>query len=105
MSERGPIPLLKWTDIKEIIATSQLHLLGRSCEQQVVYDAFRDNVSNTWDTTRDFILVEKFKFDKTVNPMTGKYTVVEDSVNCIGCSKSILVENDFPYHFEKGQLQ
>lgn len=95
--KRDPIPLLSFEDVKEIIVSGSLEKLGRSEEQQKVYDSFYDNVIvKEWKSGGDYILANKFGAQteicdarrSVIRPLQGVKSTV------------LLLPNDFPYHFE-----
>lgn len=99
---RDEIPLLTWQDVKSIISSNDLAKLGRSNAQKAEYFAFCDQLALNWRSTRDYILVQKFLFPETIDHDSGKKKANTDFlVENPGYVKFLLVENDYPYHFDK----
>ena len=99
---RGEIKKLSFENVREIIITGQLHLLGRSESQQRVYDQFYDKILGEWDSVGDYILVEKLGIPLEIESSETKSrkkkaarpfpTNMKNVVKCI--------PNDFPYYFD-----
>lgn len=100
-------PLLYWVDIKNIIDSDRLELLGRSKEQQYVYDNFRKSLSLEWQSMRDYLMVSKFNFT-SMESEDGKMKAVREITDSRDCndksntSQLALHLNDFSYNFEPG---
>lgn len=90
-----------WPEVKEIVAKNDLHLLGRSCNQQLLYADFAEQIKQNWMSVKDFLLSNKFGFESRTDLATGKRMIAftEDlsSLNIMSMSK-----NDFPYNFKPG---
>lgn len=99
MRTRPPIPLLSWEDVKEIIQSGNLALLGRSDDQQAMYNAFRTNLKSEWDTVGDYILATKFGLSVVLNHESGKKVSVRQEITE---DRIVAAPNDFPYNFENG---
>ena len=93
---RDAVKELNFQEAKEIIISGRLHLLGRSMEQQVIYDKFYDELLLNWETPGDYILAEKFRIPYDLNFSTGKNRVLRPFP--LGMKKCL--ENDFPYNFD-----
>lgn len=72
LARAGLIPELPWSEILRIIASEEIHLLGRSKDQQVSYDKFRYKLREEWKSTRDYILVSKFGYEEILTDIGKK---------------------------------
>lgn len=96
--KRDPIPLLSFGDVKEIVASGRLEKLGRSPQQQEVYNNFYANViMKNWKSGSDFILANKFGFlivldDDLKRAVKRPLPTTEEKI--------VLLKNDFPYNLE-----
>ena len=92
---------ITWTDVKAIVSSGSLELLGRSAQQQSEYDSWRAQNRLEWQTIGDFILVTKFGQTMAADPVSNKKIAVSTSHLE---TRVIISENDFPYNFEAGIL-
>jgi hypothetical protein len=92
-------PKLSWPEAKAIIEGGRLDLLGRSVEQQTTYSAFRAKIQEEWVSVSDYILASKLQYSATT-AADGRRAAIRPTV--IEAPRTVLLENDFPYHFDTG---
>ena len=103
MARSGTVSPMPWRMVKNIIETGDLVKLGRSYEQQEVYNSFRAELNTKWRSVGDYILCSKFKFPSGPSTQEGKLVAIPPVEHENQCKDSILlVPNDFPYNFEPG---
>ena len=103
LARAGLIPTLSWIRVKDIISSGDLHLLGRSQDQQIHYDDFSDRLKYEWQSVRDYILVTKFGYYQTVSQIgkkCGKYHCVV--IDLVHFSVIDLIIFLHPVAFESG---
>ena len=93
---------MTWEEVKHIITQGDLHLLGRSKDQQEVYDTFYNQTKSEWISIADFLLFSKFNYPIIIDEVTGKKSVKRDGSMISEEEKTRLAPNDFPYYFEEG---
>lgn len=100
MAERVHITQkISFSNLKKIIASNELDLLGRSEEQDKEYQLYQDRVRAEWVSTEDSILASKFNF-KVLTGAEGKKYVVKVPL-APGTSIQSCIINDYPYYFEE----
>ena len=97
MVDRPSFPMLSWPEVKKIIQDGRLDLLGRSASQQQVYRQFREQLEIEWKSVSDYILCTKLSYEESSHE--GKRVAVRPAEVQ---TRTVLLENDFPYHFEEG---
>ena len=95
---RRAYPLLYWKDIKNIVISNRLEEMGRSDQQQSVYDDFQATIKQQYCSMRDFILITKFNY----NTIQKEDKLAADAGMPSGHIKITLNRNDYPYNFEEG---
>jgi hypothetical protein len=100
MADRPPFEQLSWWQAKQTVQDGRLDLLGRSTEWQAKYRIFQAELTERWASVSDYVLVTKLGYEeKGFTNADGKRCAVRpDSV----ATKTVLVENDFPYNFDDG---
>ena len=97
MVDRPSFPMLSWPEVKRIIGDGRLDLLGRSASQQQTYRQFREQLELEWASVSDYILCTKLSYEEGTKD--GKRIAIRPT---IVQTRTVLLENDFPYHFDEG---
>ena len=93
---------LCFNEIKDAIENGDLHLLKRSDDDQVIYRARMAKLKAEWKSAGDFIIHDKFGIPYHIDEPTNM-KFVPRPLECVHTKINdlALLENDFPYHFEK----
>ena len=94
-----------WDELHQIIVEDQeLARLSRSVEDEERYGKERKLLLEQYDTIYDHILCSKFKFDKVVDDVSGKWKAVKNRTGNSSEEKPmmVLLPNDFPYFIDFG---
>ena len=89
---------LSWDDLVQIIQVEEnLAKLSRSLPQERVYQRYRKNLLNEYQSVYDHILISKFNFERRKDKETGRIVAYPPLSEFDGTVQTTLVPNDFPY--------
>lgn len=88
---------MSFEQLRVVIRTNRLELLGRSEAAQAEYDSFVNELRLVWRGTGDYLLSSKFNLPSSTDA-DGKRFIEPSQRN----TQLSLHKNDFPYHFEPG---